>query len=377
MLDQEIADNIQHKVTGLVGQQVIITDSTGNILSPISPKNQSTPKTSISNGISFKINNNSHGYIVMPRQFSAGSEVITLIQSIAELVVHQSAVISQLPVEEEQIDALMYSVLTSDESNIEGLVSKARLLDIDLVHPRIVMVISIEDPELLGLTKISSSNRELRVSKYKASLQRSLSSFYTLSKNNIITYIGQNNFCIFKDIVQDNLDMTDTISAFKKSLQTIFNILQSDIKLPIALGAGNYHATPAGIPQGYLEARSALDLGKQTGAAHGAFHIDSFGIEAPLLTGIDEQNIYFSRKLLKSLSEHEELIPTLESFFKNNMNMTSTSLSLHIHRNTLVYRLDKIQAILSLDPRQFDDASNIYLAILFAKYIDTRDVYAR
>ncbi|PIU76504.1 hypothetical protein COX95_02275 [bacterium CG_4_10_14_0_2_um_filter_33_32] len=61
---------------------------------------------------------------------------------------------------------------------------------------------------------------------------------------------------------------------------------------------------------------------------------------------------------------NNDLLKTLEFFFKENLNLTSTGQKLHIHRNTVIYRLDQISRIIGLDPRNFDDAVSIKIALL-------------
>lgn len=65
-----------------------------------------------------------------------------------------------------------------------------------------------------------------------------------------------------------------------------------------------------------------------------------------------------------------ETMYTIQKFFENNLNVSETSRQLYIHRNTLVYRLDKIQKSTGLDLRMFDDAIIFKVAMLVKKYLD-------
>ena len=65
----------------------------------------------------------------------------------------------------------------------------------------------------------------------------------------------------------------------------------------------------------------------------------------------------------------EETIQTIYKFFENNLNVSETSRQLFVHRNTLVYRLDKIERLTGLDLRRFDDAVIFKVAILVNKYL--------
>ena len=65
----------------------------------------------------------------------------------------------------------------------------------------------------------------------------------------------------------------------------------------------------------------------------------------------------------------EETIVTINKFFENNLNVSETSRQLYIHRNTLVYRLDKLQKMTNLDLRTFEDAITFKMALMVVKYM--------
>ncbi|MGN0480109.1 MAG: PucR family transcriptional regulator, partial [Lachnospiraceae bacterium] len=65
----------------------------------------------------------------------------------------------------------------------------------------------------------------------------------------------------------------------------------------------------------------------------------------------------------------DELLSTINKFFENNLNVSETSRKLYIHRNTLVYRLDKLQKMTNLDLRVFDEAITFKIALMVVKYM--------
>jgi len=80
-------------------------------------------------------------------------------------------------------------------------------------------------------------------------------------------------------------------------------------------------------------------------------------------------NEVFKEGSFESLDQ--ETMFTIQKFFENNLNVSETSRQLYIHRNTLVYRLDKIQKVTGLDLRMFDDAIIFKVAMLVKKYLDS------
>jgi carbohydrate diacid regulator len=77
----------------------------------------------------------------------------------------------------------------------------------------------------------------------------------------------------------------------------------------------------------------------------------------------------FVKRLLMKLLAEEYLLETVEVFFDKNMSLTQTSKELKIHRNTLLYRLEKIKKVTGLDPRKFNDAMELKVALILNKVL--------
>jgi carbohydrate diacid regulator len=161
---------------------------------------------------------------------------------------------------------------------------------------------------------------------------------------------------------------------FKSTLKSIHEILNEELRTNITLGVGSFHPGVLGLKSSYKEAYLASQLGEQLWGKNQVFNIDDFGVVAPLLSGVNEKNLEFSQNMLSKLSEEDEIVKTIEVFFDSNMSLTKTSKILKIHRNTLVYRLDKITEVLGLDPREFEDAVQIKLALLFNQFARENEV---
>ena len=371
MLSQQIADKIRAKVSALVSQELRVTNAGGETLSTTPAlKIELIDLTRVPWAIPFSYGGNVVGYIVLANEMSNHSEIAPLIRSIAELVMHQSIVLEQIPRQDERLDKFIYDLLNQPQPDTSLLTAEARLFDIELERPRIAIVIQLDDPMLVARLQDPTNDREARLTRYKFGISRALNSFYTSSRENVVSYLGGTSFCILKDLVTDSdTDLEASLDAFKKSLNAIYGILRSELKLTTTVGVGNYHPGLDGLRQSYHEAISAIELGAQTWDVDRIYHIDDFGVVAPLLSGVDESNIYFSRELLERLGENAEIIQTLEAFFNFDMSLTRTAETLKIHRNTLVYRLDRITDTLGLDPRVFDDAVQIKLAILYNRFV--------
>jgi carbohydrate diacid regulator len=376
MLSQQIADKIRAKVSALVSQELRVLDASGQTLS-VTPAltAEKVDLTKTPWAIPFSYGGNVVGYIVLAGEMPNHAEIAPLIRSIAELVMHQSLVLEQIPRQDERLDKFIYDLLNQPQPDWPLLAAEARLFDIELDRPRIAIVIQIDDPSLVSRFQDPSGDREIRLTRYKFGITRALDSFYTSSRENIVSYLGGTSFGILKDLLtDDDAELATNLENFKKSLSAIYGILKGELKLPATVGVGNYHPGLEGLRTSYHEAQSAIELGAQTWDQDRIYHIDDFGVVAPLLSGVDESNIYFSRELLERLGENREIIQTLEAFFAFDMSLTRTADKLKIHRNTLVYRLDRITETLGLDPRVFDDAVQIKLAILYNRFVEPTHV---
>lgn len=370
MLNQQIAEAIRSKVGSLVGRPLNVTGADGEVLSSDLPdRPEAVDLAEVPWSIPFSYGGKTAGWVVLETPIENQEEISPLIRSIAELVMHQSILVSQIPHEEERLDKFVYELLYQPQFDPGLLSAEAKLFSLDLTRPRIAIAIRISDPILAMSGQDPSSDRELRLSRYKFGINRALNSFYTGSRDNVVAYLGENLFVILKDLLNGTSDLGQAVENFKRSLSPVHDIIKAEIKQPATIGVGNFHPGLDGLRQSFQEALSAIELGLQNWDGERIYHIDDFGVVAPLLSGVDEHNIYFSRELLDRLGENGEIIQTLETFFDYDMSLTRTAEVLGIHRNTLVYRLDRIHELLGLDPRSFDDAVQIKLAVLYNRFV--------
>ena len=132
------------------------------------------------------------------------------------------------------------------------------------------------------------------------------------------------------------------------------------------------------VSASYKEAKMALEVGKIFEENKKIVNYEQLGIgrliyqlPAPLCK-------MFINEVLHGLSMDqfdEETLTTVNKFFENNLNVSETSRQLYIHRNTLVYRLDKLQKMTGLDLRNFDDAIIFKIMLMVSKYMHSRETF--
>ena len=185
--------------------------------------------------------------------------------------------------------------------------------------------------------------------------------------SNYVINIGEQDVVIVRE-TQQNEEIED-IEKFAKKLQDkIAEIYSAKTLIGISSIVGNLKD----LAKAYKEAKIALEVGKVFDIEKPIMSYENLGIgrliyQLPTtLCEIFLQEV-FKKGSLESLDL--ETLTTVQSFFENNLNVSETSRKLFVHRNTLVYRLEKIRKLSGLDLREFDHAVTFKVALMVKKYL--------
>ena len=182
-----------------------------------------------------------------------------------------------------------------------------------------------------------------------------------------VTAVDEKNIIVVKELA-DN----ETYDDLSKTAEVILNLFRADANNNIHISYGTIVNELKEVSRSYKEARMALDVGKiffeeQDVIAYSQLGIGRLIYQLPIpLCKMFIKEIFDG----KSPDEFdEELLTTINKFFENSLNVSETSRQLYIHRNTLVYRLDKLQKSTGLDLRVFEDAITFKIALMVVKYM--------
>jgi carbohydrate diacid regulator len=371
MLNSTTSSIITQKLSTLIPKKVAIIDLKGNCLASTYPLSK-TRVFEVSNdvrAIPLYYGGQTVGYAYVDEPIETIKSIANLVKSMAELLIHQINIAENITSKDQRQDKFIYDLLNSEKIDPDLFVAESKVFETDLKRPRIVLVTLINGELGKGLASdtMGLKDKEIIISRFKRGLSRGLDSFYTRLNQNVIAYFGKNMFVILKDL-GDEKESGTNLDHFQSTLKTIHEILKTEIRADLTIGVGSYHSGVLGLRDSYKEAYLASQLGEELWGTNQVFNINDFGVVAPLLSGVNEKNLEFSQKMLKKISNEDEIGRTIDVFFESNMSLTRTSKILKIHRNTLVYRLDKITETLGLDPRVFEDAVQIKLALLFSQF---------
>ncbi len=182
-----------------------------------------------------------------------------------------------------------------------------------------------------------------------------------------ITAVDERNIIIVKEIEE-----TETYEDLERMGNTMLDMLNTEAMSKVTIAYGTIVNDLKEVSKSYKEARMALDVGKIFYSNKCVIAYNNLGIgrliyQLPLpLCKMFIKEIFMD----KSPDEFdEETLMTIRKFFENNLNVSETSRQLYIHRNTLVYRLDKLQKSTGLDLRVFEDAITFNIAMMVVKYM--------
>ena len=159
--------------------------------------------------------------------------------------------------------------------------------------------------------------------------------------------------------------------------KTIEETINSELLIKTVIGIGTVAANLKDLAVSYKEAESALEVGKVFDTEKNIISYENLGIGRliyQLPTTLCEMFLseVFKKNSIDALDQ--ETLFTIQKFFENNLNVSETSRKLFVHRNTLVYRLEKIKKITGLDLREFDHAIVFKVALMVKKYLSNNEV---
>ncbi len=175
------------------------------------------------------------------------------------------------------------------------------------------------------------------------------------------------------------LDETTGERTLYKIAVTLEEALRVGGETRVVIGVGTvaYHLRE--LAKSYKEAQIAIEVGKVFDTEKYVINYENLGIGRliyQLPTTLCEMFLQevFKKNPIDALDQ--ETLFTIHKFFENNLNVSETARKLFVHRNTLVYRLEKIKKLTGLDLREFDDAITFKVALMVKKYLTSRGIEA-
>ena len=182
-----------------------------------------------------------------------------------------------------------------------------------------------------------------------------------------ITAVDERNIIIVKELKQN-----EGYDNLMNTAKVIVDMLNTEAMSKVHVAYGTIVNEIKDISRSYKEAKMALDVGKIFYSERKVVAYNNLGIGRLIFQLPMPLCKMFIREIFDGKSPDdfdEETLVTINKFFENSLNVSETSRELYIHRNTLVYRLDKLQKSTNLNLRVFDDAITFKIALMVVKYM--------
>lgn len=238
--------------------------------------------------------------------------------------------------------------LIMDNMLLVDVYNKAKKLHIEISVPRCVYLIDA------GAEMGNVANELLK-------------NIFASQNGDYITAVDENNIVLIKAF-ESGADHEEMMQI----AHTITDMINTELMINVRVGIGTVVDELKNVSKSYKEAKMALEVGK-------IFYTES-SINAYTTLGIGRLIYQLPVSLCRMFIEEifgdhipeeldEETLHTVNKFFENNLNVSETSRQLFLHRNTLVYRIEKLQKSIGLDIRAFDDAMTLKIALMVVNYL--------
>lgn len=202
--------------------------------------------------------------------------------------------------------------------------------------------------------------------------QEFLAGLFSAQNGDYITSVDESNIVVIKSLKDQ-----EGYEELAQVAETIVDMMNMEAMVNVRVSYGTIVNELKDVSKSYKEAKMALDVGKifyseKKVTAYNTLGIGRLIYQLPVnlcRIFIDE---IFGDNVPSELDE--ETLTTINKFFENNLNVSETSRQLFVHRNTLVYRIEKLQKSTGLDIRVFDDALTFKIALMvvnYMKYLDS------
>ena len=187
-----------------------------------------------------------------------------------------------------------------------------------------------------------------------------------IRSKDFVTCVDQHSIVLIKDV--SHIKPEEMEERLGKIASSLSDNLHMEAMIRVRVGYGNVVTQLPEIAESYQEARMALEVGRVFYAKYDTISYGKLGIgrliyQLPMsLCNMFIKEVFGEK--VPDILEDEEAMSTINKFFENNLNISETARQLYVHRNTLVYRLERIEKAIGLDIRTFDDAMTFRIAVM-------------
>ena len=242
--------------------------------------------------------------------------------------------------------------LILDNLLLVDIYNRAQKLHIDINIPRVIFLIESD---------IERDNSSMEI----------LKGLFTQQYGDYLTAVDEKNIILIKKV-----DAKSTLEDFMEIAESIVDIMNTEAMVKVRVSFGTKVNELKDVSKSYKEAKLALEVGKIFYVEREIISYNKLGIGRLIYQLPDNPCRIFLEEIFKNVDGidlDDDNLRIIDKFFENNLNVSQTAEQLYMHRNTIMYRLEKIEKATGLNLRSFDDALTFKIALMVSNYIKHLD----
>lgn len=239
--------------------------------------------------------------------------------------------------------------LILDNLLLVDIYNRAKRLHVADQQDRVVYIVESGDQDELSVSEL-------------------MKSMFSVQNGDYVTTVDENSVILIKAIEEGAAE-----ESLEKTAKTIMDMVNSEAMINVRVAFGTKVSELKDVSKSYKEAKMASDVGRIFYPEKQIISYRLLGIGRLIYQlPVNLCRMYIHEIFGESIPDEidDETLVTVEKFFENNLNVSETSRQLFIHRNTLVYRIEKLQKATGLDIRVFDDALTLKIALMVVNYMN-------
>lgn len=259
--------------------------------------------------------------------------------------------------------------LILDNLLLVDIYNRAKKLHIEVEARRVVFIIESKRGEYSSRMQDASQGQEREKNRYdtESISMETLKGMFASRTKDFITAVDERSIILVRELKEE-----ESYGDLEEVGKIICDMLGAEAMTSVRVAYGTIVNEIKHISRSYKEAKMALDVGKIFYSEKNILSYNTLGIGRLIYQlPVTLCEIFIKETFGECMPDtfDEETLQTIQKFFENNLNVSETSRQLYVHRNTLVYRLEKLQKMTGLDIRVFEDALTFKIALMVVSYM--------
>ncbi|WP_047983526.1 CdaR family transcriptional regulator [Ornithinibacillus californiensis] len=387
-LIEQIAQDVVEKTGAILHYRVSITDTKGFIigctdknrigifhepsLEVIHKNNTVTCERDIEKkilpGISIplKFNNEVIGVLGVVGEPSEVERDVQLVKNQVEMMFQEEFKREIQVLREKMVEMFVLQIIHYNKNeNNDHILEYSRLIDFEADIERVCLLIDID-----GLSKKILSHKHIQSVPFQREFLTYLKLVFKDQDGAIVSLLSMNRYIIIKPL-RTKQSYSKLLESLESRIEKINSFLTRAHNVSACISVGGIGRGIEGVANSYNDAKKTMEIGKRFYGGKTFYLYNEVRILKEMLPG--ELSDTYQNKLLNIVqplidNDHfDTLSNTFITYCENNMNLSQASKNMFLHKNTMMYRLKKIEEITSIDTKSFEECMILYTAIKYYK----------